>query len=239
MPFAIARWPGGGVVVSDAATRRLTVMSAAGEVTREIVTIPTVNVSDLCVLPDSSILVVGPQLGDDLVTRFNRNGQIMPSPTLHVATQVPLDLSYRDGSFSVGSNECWLGLRFDNHFYAISAEGVRLRGVSVEPYQLADTARRAPERHPRIGKTTATLAITAGGRFVDIAFDGLSEGSGRVIDRYDATTRKYVASIMAPRPPVNRIVAFARTDSVFVVIHGINGLPAVSAFRLDALSPRP
>lgn len=219
--------------MADAATRRMTIFGVGGQVAREIMPRLPVFPHDLCVLPDGTILVVGPGQMNGLLSRVAPDGRIIPYPPLPDPALAALSLDNRGGAFAAVRGGCFLGLQFDRRFFVLTPAGVALQGLSVEPYAIEDTAKRARGRHPRIGLTLAALAVAADDQSLDIAFDGLSEVSGRVIDRYDPKTGRYRGSVVAPQPPVNRIVWLARAGETFVMIHGINGFPAVSAFQLE------
>lgn len=230
-PMSMALWPGGGIVVADNATRRFTVLDREGRVKREIVPRLPLLAEDVCVLADSSLLLVGPT-PNGMLTRMGISGRVLAYPsTPDPALSLP-GLRFRGGILAAAGNRCFLAMQFDSRFYTLGVGGVEMKGRTVERYTLGDTAKRAPGRHPQLGETQAAIAASADGQTLDVVFDGLTDVSGRTIDRYDAGSGRYRGSVLAPKPPVNRVVWMARVGEVFLFIHGIDGFAAVSAFRL-------
>jgi hypothetical protein len=231
VPMSMTPWPGGGVVVADNATRRFTVLDREGRVKREIVPRLPLLAEDLCVLADSSLLLVGPT-PDGMLTRMGLSGRVLPYPSTPEPARFLPGPRFRGGLLAAAGGRCFLAMLFDSRFYALGVRGVEMTGRTVERYTLGDTAKRAPGRHPQLDETQAAITLSADGQTLDMVFDGLTDVGGRTIDRYDAGSGRYRGSVLAPKPPVNRVVWMARVGEVFLFIHGIDGFAAVSAFRL-------
>lgn len=218
------------VVIGDATNRRLTTLDSRGRHLHDIVPQVGLYPYDLCGLNDGGFLVIGPQPGR-ITVRLSGSGQILPHTSVSAHLPQGADITLGLGVAARAADLCVIALQRIGRIVGVSSEGIRFDVRTVEPMELADSLLGARGRSPRLSPTGAALAIAADGGTVSIAFDGRSDHFGRVIDEYDASTGRYVRSLIAPGPFVGRIVGLARRGDVYVFLHGRDGDPAVSAFR--------
>lgn len=229
-PRAVTTDASGHVVIGDALNRRLTVLDSGGRHLRDITPQVGLYPYDLCGLSDGGFLVVGPQPGR-ITVRLSQDGQILPGSAVTTSLPPGADVTLGLGFAVRTATDCVIALQRVGRIVGVSPEGIRFDVQTVEPVVLADSLRAARGRSPRLPPTGAALAVAADEGAVSIAFDGRSDHFGRIIDEYDAATGQYVRSLIAPQPFVGRIVGLTRRGDIYVILHGREGDPALSAFR--------
>lgn len=241
-PQSMARWPGGGIVVADAATGRMTVIDEHGQLSTDIRPRAPAVPFDICVLGDSSVLVVGAR-PNGMFSRFRFDGSIATAPDSpkSVLRDDGERTGYRArfGFVSSLNGDCYIALQRFGTLLRVGPEDVRYERSMIESFDWRDSTAKVADVDLPLPTPLAALGIWTDGEEVGVPFDGRTELRGRLIDLYRASDGEYLRTVVAPRPPVNRIVAAARSGRVYLFLHGINHLPALSAFMLEPTDDAP
>jgi hypothetical protein len=192
---------------------------------------------DICVLGDTSILVVGPR-PTGLLSRYSTDGSVLPAPPLPEGLfpedGMPSRFRWRGAFTSAMGGDCVVALQSFSKLLRIGAGRVYYSRPTIEAFDARDSLAEVAEVDLPLPRPTAALSVWTANDEIGVPFDGRTEFRGRLIDVYRGSDGEYLRTLVAPRPPVNRIVAAARSGRVYILLHGINGLPALSAFRFDA-----
>lgn len=196
--------PNGEIALLDMANRRITALSPSGKVVR---TLPIkLNSSRFVALSDSNSYAL---VGDDSITLWKSvtlnggAGRQMPVPGSLVARHA---LAREQFTAALGDRSV-MAYRWSDKILVLQQDGsVESIIDGIEPITLPDV-RKYPAKYgnftgvvARIDPkaTPATLFVAAHGHQIFVLFAGASDKRGRIIDTYDADTKRYTGSYLLP-----------------------------------------
>lgn len=230
---AIAVAASGEVLVYDHRAVRITVLDTLGSVVREIATPDVGYIQSLCPLRDGSMLASTLASARPLVRLSAQGTPIarfdLPWPEL---AQVP-PIARQTGMVATPDRgRCVLALSMGEGFAVFRGstvesthgyvERVRLPEVEVRSH---DAAGQRSESAHLVERTIAATDLVADDTALYASFEGTSPARGRIIDVYDLGTGAYRGSYGFHRP----IARVARAGGTFLILHQVDGYPALLA----------
>lgn len=230
---AIAVAASGEVLVYDHRSVRITVLDTLGAVIREIATPEVGYIQSLCPLRDGSMLLSTLASGRPLV-HLSPQGSLMGRTDLPWSElrDVPPIARQAGMATTPGHDQCVLALSMGGGFAVFQGPDQRSTHPYVEPVRpprVESHYRASPGQQSRsfhlTDRTVAATDVTADETSLYASFQGSSPARGRVIDVYDLRTGTYGGSYGFHRP----IARLARSGPVFLILHQVDGYPALLA----------
>lgn len=234
LPTALTVADDGTLWVGDSRNARITRLSPEGETVDQIPLDEVAYVDDLCPLGDGTVLAMVSGLDASLV-RLDEEGVIraeydLPWPDLRDAPALTVQ-----SALTADGGRCALALTTGRGL-AVFDPGIGFRDTvpyieqvpepEVETMVSADGRRRSVRMLEPIG---AARGAVLHDDTVTVAFGGSTEHAGRVLDRYSATTGRYLSSVLLPWGVPHRGMAYR--DGTWYFLSSRRGAPVLIAAR--------
>lgn len=229
----LAAMPGGGVVVPDHENQRLSVFGVDGSLAREVSFRGVGYVQAVCPLADGSFLLSTLESSRPLVHLFATGEVIarrpLPWPDLDEAPPLARQTIL---AATPGHRACALGLVLGRGFAVFRDGAFAGPHRYVEWFDLPEVTTRTEDggRTRRTasqvsGRRIAATELAADDSALFVTFEGEGRDRGRLIDRYDLRTGRYLGTLRYPRPLTKAVLAGGR----FLLLHDSGGYPTLLA----------
>lgn len=231
-PVAVAA-AGGGAVVADPGSARLTFLDAFGAVTREVTHPDFVQAHSLCPLADGALLVATGARQPLAV--FTPDGSLarrvaLPWPDLDDVPSLALQLRLAPTSDRRG---CVVALSLGRGFAVYANGRFTAPHAYVEPFDLPEVKveRSRRTRTQRLtDRQIATYDVAAVDGEIALAFEGKTALARRLVDVYAESSGAYLRSDLLGAPAS----AIARVRGRAYVLGERDGYPTLTALRTAA-----